>query len=150
MSFLLLAMLLTLIVPLIGGIALIIKSRSKGLGFPSCGACQYDLTGTIGTAARCPECGAEFIKVGIVPPTSQRSRSLFWVGVSLLAVPLTCVGLTLAMALVRGYQATSARQAATMAQQQSLAAQQLQQQNLAAASQTQPAATGPSETATQP
>lgn len=146
MSFLLPPMFLTLIVPLVGGIALIIKSRGRGLGFPSCGGCQYNLTGTIGAASRCPECGAEFVNVGIVPPNSQRNRPLFWIGVSLLLVPSTCVGLTLVSAMTYG----RAQQSAAAAQQQSMAAQQLQQQQAAAATQSQTAATAPSQSTVQP
>ena len=45
-----------------------IRQRRNAPGHPACGACNYDVTGIIGSAMRCPECGAEFAQVGIVPP----------------------------------------------------------------------------------
>ena len=64
--------LLIMVLPMIAGIALIVMSRKRGKGFPACGQCGYDVTGTLGTSnARCPECGGDFGVVGILPPITN-------------------------------------------------------------------------------
>jgi hypothetical protein len=57
-----------------GGTILLITSRRRGLGYPACGACHYNLSGTIGSGTRCPECGADIADAGIVPSRGRRSR----------------------------------------------------------------------------
>lgn len=78
------------LVPLVLGIWLIVKSRG-GMGYPSCGKCGYDVSGTVGSEIRCPECGAEFTTVGIVPPRTT-NKSMRVTGICLLVIPLTCGG----------------------------------------------------------
>ena len=46
-------------------IALVRWLRASRRGHPACGQCGYDVTGSIGTAVRCPECGAAFAEVGL-------------------------------------------------------------------------------------
>ena len=71
--------LIFVLLPLVAGILLVGLSR-RGLGYPACGGCKYDLSGSIGVATRCPECGADFANVGIVPPKGRRNRIMVWTG----------------------------------------------------------------------
>lgn len=120
---------LLLILPIAIGIALILTSRRGGLGFPACGACQYDLSGTVGSSERCPECGALYVKVGILPPHGPKKTIRMWTGIAMLAVPLTCFGLAVIPLISYTNQAAMrARAAAAQAQQAALAAQQQAQQ----------------------
>ncbi len=117
-----------LIVPLVIGIVLIFASRRGRLNYPACGKCQYNLSGSVGTTDRCPECGALFTQAGILPPDRTRRPALMWVGVAFIAVPLTCVGFWVLLATIASARmqssAVQARQAAVANQ---LAAQQAAQ-----------------------
>jgi hypothetical protein len=84
----------------VGGIVLLVKSRRGGPAYPSCGACGYDMTGSIGEVSRCPECGADVAVAGIVPPGGQRSRARIVIGSLLVAISVSCVGATLIPALL--------------------------------------------------
>jgi large subunit ribosomal protein L7/L12 len=95
-NFVLLAFAAIPLAALVFGIVLLVKSRRKSFSYPACGGCHYDLSASVGTATRCPECGKEFTGVGILAP-NQKKRSgamLAWgivlclVGVSPL--PLCC------------------------------------------------------------
>ena len=122
--FSLLIVLVLLFLPLMAGVALMLNSRRRGLKFPSCGGCGYDVTGTVGTSTRCPECGQEFIAVGIVPPGGRRNPVTFWAGLALVVIPITCIGTGLVLSYLR---AQSSMQAARAAQVQAVAAQQAAQ-----------------------
>ena len=111
------------LIPIAAGILLVGLSRRGGLGFPACGRCGYDLSGSIGVATRCPECGGDFANVGIVPPKGRRNRIMVWAGAALIVIPLTCAGVGLASAFVAYQQAAQARSAAVQ-QQAAIAAQQ--------------------------
>src|SRR5688572_1857227 len=139
MSFLI--MIVFLVVPLIGGIVLIVKSRRRGLGYPACGTCHYNVTGTVGNATRCPECGADLLTVGVLAPQGQRNTLMLWFGIVLLAIPLSCAGLNAVAFLIAAPSVRRAQQAAAAARQNYLA----QQQQQAAATQTQPSATSPDQ-----
>jgi len=120
-SFLSLALLLLFVlVPLVAGIWLIVKSRSKGLGFPGCGHCRYDLSGTLGTITRCPECGSDLKQVGVLPAQSSKNKGTLAAGILLLCVPLLCVGTGVVMSLMMRSSVTAARQAAAAAQAQAM------------------------------
>ena len=57
-------LLLLLLLPIIAGVILIIMSRRRSKGYPACGKCGYDVSGTLGTTtARCPECGLISVNV---------------------------------------------------------------------------------------
>ncbi|MHC5024553.1 MAG: hypothetical protein ACYTGG_11720 [Planctomycetota bacterium] len=112
-----------LLLCLMTGVVLIVVARRARRQFPSCGACRYDLTGTIGEATRCPECGAEFVRVGILPPRRTSRPVTMTVGVVLIIAPLTCVGLWVATAAVGAAAAERSRAAAVQAQQQAIQAQ---------------------------
>src|SRR5688572_11413821 len=113
-------------IPLIVGIVLIVKSRRPGVGHPACGACHYDVTGTVGSASRCPECGADLLSVGVLAPRGHRNRLMLWFGIVLLGIPLTCAGVNFAGFLLAGQSLQRAQQAARAAQQRALAQQQQQ------------------------
>ena len=85
-------MVLVVVAPLIIGVLLIVKSKGRGPSYPACGGCGYDVSGTVGNAARCPECGKDFVVVGIVPPVGKRNRGMLLTGVAVLLIPLMCVG----------------------------------------------------------
>ena len=118
-------------IPIVAGIIIIVAARGRGLGYPACAVCKYDLTATIGTASRCPECGAEFARVGILPPREARKRILLWTGVILLVAPLSCAGvgiMAMRLTVARAQQsAAAARQAAVASQLAAMAQQQPRQ-----------------------
>ena len=94
------AMLVLLLAMFVGGIVLLVKSRRGGPDYPSCGACSYDLTGSIGEVSRCPECGVEVAVAGIVPPGGRRSMARMVIGALLLVISVSCVGAGLLPALL--------------------------------------------------
>lgn len=119
---------LLMFIGLIGlGIMLITRSRGKALGYPACGKCSYDLTGTIGNQTRCPECGAAFADVGILAPTARRNRPVMWAGIVLVVLPLVLLFFAIMlpwMSMTRMSQARAAAQArVAIAQQQAATAQ---------------------------
>lgn len=103
-----LVVLLFFVVPLAIGLMVLRRSRGVNRPNPMCGRCGYDVTGTIGQAARCPECGSEFAQVGILPVAARRNPVMLFLGVALLGFPLTCGGGMLAL-----HAARSSRMAAT-------------------------------------
>jgi len=117
------------IAPAVAGIWLIVVSRKRGLGFPGCGRCKYDLSGTLGTAARCPECGADIKEVGVHAALTQRRTGALVAGIGLLCVPLLCIGAGIISAYATRSQLTQARQVAMAAQAQSM--QQMQASSVA-------------------
>ena len=120
--------LLILLIPLVLGIILIVKSKPRGRSYPACGRCHYDLSGSVGVAARCPECGADFLEAGIIPPGGRRNPTMVGVGIVLLLIPITCAG-TLAVTATMAYQRRSvANQRAAMAAQAAAQAALAQQQ----------------------
>lgn len=132
--------LIFVLLPLVAGILLVGLSRRGGLGYPACGGCKYDLSGSIGVATRCPECGEDFANVGIVPPKGRRNRIMVWTGVVLLIIPLTWLGVGLASAFLTYPRAVPARQSAAPQGPVPVAGQQPASQPAAApsAAETQP------------
>lgn len=122
----LLVMVLVVVAPLIIGVLLIVKSKGRGPSYPACGGCGYDVTGTVGNAARCPECGKDFVVVGIVPPVGKRNRGMLLAGVAVLLIPLMCVGGGFFIAFLRIQTAVQSQKAAVIAQQQAVVAQAAQ------------------------
>ena len=103
------------------GFILTLRSKKHGLGYPACGGCSYDLTGSMGSATRCPECGASLADVGVLPAQTSRSKGMFLVGVLLMILPVSCAGfMVLALMPVRTTYMVPARPsaAATNAQLQ--------------------------------
>ncbi len=94
------AMFVLLLAMFVGGIVLLVKSRRGGPDYPSCGACSYDLTGSIGEVSRCPECGVDVAVAGIVPPGGRRSMARMVIGGLLLAISVSCAGAFLLPALL--------------------------------------------------
>ncbi len=120
---------LFIVVPAGVGVMLIWGSRRRGAPYPTCGKCAYDLSGTIGAATRCPECGSEFAEVGIVPPRGRRKPTLLWSGVGLVAVALT-FGTMIMMSVFMAVRAARAAAFQQQLLQQQLTQQQLLQQQL--------------------
>jgi hypothetical protein len=112
----LLILLLVVLIPvglIVVGVILINRARRGRFPYPACGACNYDLSATIGAVDRCPECGAEFKMVGIIAPSSSNRREMKWAGIALLSigilVTISCGGLLVLPAI------GSARSAASRA-----------------------------------
>ena len=96
MSFIALFLMLIVVAGGVLGIVLIVMSRAggRGAGYPACGSCGYDVTGTLKTNVdRCPECGSSLAEVGVRPPGPQPGRKpMLITGIALIAIMLTCVG----------------------------------------------------------
>ncbi len=114
--------LIPLLIMVVAGVLLIVFSRARGTAYPSCGRCGYDVSGSIGSVTRCPECGRDFTEVGILPPRRKRNPFMIGAGVVLIVLPLGCFGSTLLFTRGAAVQATAARRAATA--QPAAAAQQ--------------------------
>jgi hypothetical protein len=81
--------LLIVVAPIIVGTILMVVSRGKRRQpFPSCGSCGYDLTGSLGETATCPECGSSLEAVGILPAANEQASSGFVIGACLVGVGL--------------------------------------------------------------
>lgn len=106
------------------GVTLIVLSRRGGLPYPSCGGCRYDVSGSVGQTTRCPECGAAFTDVGIVPAGPRRRVGLLIAGIGIVLIMTTCVGGSVALTLAQHAEARAAQRRAAAAQMQALQAQQ--------------------------
>ncbi len=117
-----------MLIMVVAGVLLIVFSRSRGTAYPSCGRCGYDVSGSIGSVTRCPECGRDFTEVGILPPRRKRNPFMIGAGVVLIVLPLGCLGSSLLFARAATVQATAAQKAAAQqaatAQQAAAAAQE--------------------------
>ena len=118
--------LILMLIMVVGGVLLIVFSRTRGTDYPSCGRCGYDVSGSVGSVTRCPECGCDFTEVGILPPRRKRNPFMIAGGVVLIVLAVGCVSLSLLFATGARVQATAAQKAAaqqTAAAQQAAAAQ---------------------------
>ena len=108
---------LIMVVPLAGGVLLIVFSRRRGPDHPACGKCGYNVHASIGSVTRCPECGADFGQAGITPPVGNRKRNPFMIaaGVVLIVSSLGCLGSTLLLPLLLPLAARTQRSAAQKA-----------------------------------
>ncbi len=97
------------------GIWLVLRGLRRGPAFPSCGKCGYDVSGSIGSVIRCPECGSAFAEVGILKPGGRRRPHLIVVAVVLVILAVGSVGM--AGSLLGVVQAKRARAQAIAAQQ---------------------------------
>ncbi len=124
-------LLLLLAAVVLAGIVLVVTSRRPGSPFPKCGQCGYNVSASIGTTTRCPECGGGFGVVGITPTVARRNPATLWIGLGLIIVPTTCIGggLLASLAAHRAEMAAQIRaaQAAQAAAAQQAAAVQAQQ-----------------------
>ena len=109
------------------GIWLVLRELRGGAAFPACGKCGYDVTGSIGSAIRCPECGCAFAEVGIHKPSGRHRPALIVVSVVLIVASVGCLGTGIPGLMgLRGVaqaqaQARAAKQAAVQAQAQAQA-----------------------------
>jgi len=109
-----------LALPLASAIAILWIVQRRRRPYPACGRCRYDVSGSIGSVTRCPECGVAFAEGGILPPR-RVSRAL--VGLT-IAVPVffaTFVSLGVAHQMATR-RALAARLAVMQAQTQAAAA----------------------------
>jgi len=113
---------LIMVVPLVGGVLLIVFSRRRGPDHPACGKCGYNVHASIGSVTRCPECGADFGQAGITPPRGKRKRNPFMIaaGLVLIVLAVGCFGSSLAFRRATIAQSQAARNAAA---QKAVAAQ---------------------------
>ena len=109
-----LVFLIMVVVPLVGGVLLIVFSRRRGPDHPACGKCGYNVHASIGSVTRCPECGADFGQAGITPPQGNRKRNPFMIaaGVVLIVSSLGCLGPALLLPLAARAQRSAAQKAA--------------------------------------
>lgn len=80
---------------LVGGLVLIGEARKQQAGHPACGRCGYNLIASVGVVRRCPECGADFKTVPIVPIGQAYMRNdllLMGLGLVLLSPIACCFG----------------------------------------------------------
>ncbi len=105
---------------LVCGVVLIVLSRRRGPSFPSCGQCGYDLSGTIGSAARCPECGVDFAEAGIVPSGGPRRTGMFVTGIVMSMIAIGCMGTGAVSSVISYKRAQAARQQAIMQMQRAM------------------------------
>jgi len=108
---------LIMVVPLAGGVLLIVFSRRRGPDHPACGKCGYNVHASIGSVTRCPECGADFGQAGITPPRGKRNPFMIAGGVVLIVFSVGCLGSTLLLPLLARTQRSAAAQKAAAAQQ---------------------------------
>lgn len=111
---------LFLLIPLGSGALLIIFARRRGKGYPACGKCGYDVSGSVGTVTRCPECGSAFTEVGILPPRGKRNPIMLALGIVIIVSVLGCVGTGLITARSARIQQRAAVAAQAAAQQQAV------------------------------
>lgn len=124
--------LLILLVPLLlllAGAILLILSRRGRLAHPACGACGYDVTATVGSQDRCPECGERLVDAGVHPPgRPPRRTTMLAIGVVCLVLGGSCGVLTVGPMLFAATRsqaaAARARAAAVQQQQAALAAEE--------------------------
>ncbi len=103
---------LIMVVPLAGGVLLIVFSRRRGPDHPACGKCGYNVHASIGSVPRCPECGADFGQAGITPPRGKRNPFLMAAGVALIVVAVGCFSSSLLLQRATIAQSQAARNAA--------------------------------------
>ena len=133
MSFFLIFVVLVVVLMLFaaGVIWLLLRHRIKHRDYPACGRCEYDVSATIGSEARCPECGAAFADVGVKPPARHEKlpRTAVFALITISAVLM--LGVTALVGTAR-YAAASAAQARAQAAVMQAQAQQAAAQAAAA------------------
>ncbi len=97
--------LIMMVVPLVGGVLLIVFSRRRGPDHPACGKCGYNVHASIGSVTRCPECGADFGQAGITPPRGKRNPFMIAAGVALIVLSVGCLGPALLLPIIAKSQA---------------------------------------------
>ena len=110
---------LIMVVPLAGGVLLIVFSRRRGPDHPACGKCGYNVHASIGSVTRCPECGADFGQAGITPPRGKCKRNpvMIAAGLVLIVLAVGCFGSSLLFQRARIAQARNAAAQKTAAAQ---------------------------------
>ena len=130
-----------IVAQIVAGVWLFVRGLRGGSGFPSCGKCGYDLSASLGSVARCPECGSAFAEVGINKPGPRKRPILLVAGGALVVIATGCLGTGLTMTMTN-----NARARATVAQAQAVAAQAQAQPDAQPDTTTQDAAADDQET----
>ena len=107
-----LVFLIMVVVPLAGGLLLIVFSRRRGPDHPACGKCGYNVRASIGSVTRCPECGADFGQAGITPPRGKRKPFMMAAGLVLIVLAVGCFSSLLLLQRAAIAQSQAARNAA--------------------------------------
>ncbi len=108
----LLVFLIMVVMPLVGGVLLIVFSCRRGPDHAACGQCGYNVHASIGSVTRCPECGAEFGQAGITPPRGKRNPFMIAAGVALIVLSVGCLGSSLLFGRATVAQSQAAQKAA--------------------------------------
>jgi transposase-like protein len=105
------------------GIVLIVQARRRGVSHPACGECGYDVTATVGTTDRCPECGKPFLEVGITPPGRRTRPVMLSAGIVMVVLAVGCFGsgVVAQISYVQAQRARSQAMAAMARQQAAIA-----------------------------
>ena len=121
------AALIVFLAPLVAIVGLLIWSRkNRANTFPACGKCGYDVSGSVGSVTRCPECGSAFTEVGIVPPRRRPMRAVFWVTAAVIVLLAGFIGITMTTAMYQRAVAERQRAVAQRAAAQAAAAAAIQ------------------------
>jgi hypothetical protein len=62
------------VILIILGLYILIMGRRRSGEYPSCGACDGDLSQTLGSSPNCAMCGVPLARAGIVPPGPRAPR----------------------------------------------------------------------------
>jgi hypothetical protein len=76
---------------IIVGLSLMFADRKRRPPHPTCGACAYDLSGSLGETTTCPECGSPFAVAGVQPAGTGQRSVRFLVGVGLLLAGVAAI-----------------------------------------------------------
>ena len=93
-------LLLFVAVVIVGWVLMSSWWQSRGRRYPSCGGCNYDLSGSLGQTAVCPECGSSLESVGIHPISSGPTVANL-VGLAMLVMGLA-VGVPYILSVLLG------------------------------------------------
>ncbi len=84
-----------IVVQVVAGVWLLASGLRGPSVCPSCGRCGYDLSASIGSVARCPECGSAFAEVGIHRPGPRQRPILLAAGAALMITAVCSLGIGL-------------------------------------------------------
>ena len=85
----LLLVILTVIGLCLAGIVLIAISQERRYGYPRCGECGYDLTGS-----NCPECGSTFGLTGVAGSRKPSQPGFRSFGIALIGLAIVILALS--------------------------------------------------------
>lgn len=98
----------------IGAVLLNSRRLRRSRGYPACGRCRYDVTGTLGRSERCPECGSLLAEVGVIPRHGHIGAADCVNGAMLMTLPLLICCLLMFSTVFDASSAMARRPAAAM------------------------------------